>query len=172
MSNPEIAARLFISARTVQYHLARCSPSSASAPAASSSESCPATPVTCRQYPTVCLDGVSLLRAADDSLCVRPAAHSRAAVPGPEETTMARDTSAPGPDDRTRDTLGGPDPGGREDEIGGPAATGAEDTFGGPDPGGREDEIGGPAADGSADTLNGPDPGWEDVLSPGPGDGS
>ena len=33
-----------------------------------------------------------------------------------------------------RDTLGGPDPGGREDELGGPAATGAEDTLGGADP--------------------------------------
>ena len=43
------------------------------------------------------------------------------------------------------DTRGGPDPGGREDELGGPAPEGAIDTLGGPDPGGREDEIGGPA---------------------------
>jgi hypothetical protein len=38
------------------------------------------------------------------------------------------------------DTLGGPDPGGPEDELAGPGAPGP-DTLGGPDPGGTEDEM-------------------------------
>ncbi|HLH58817.1 MAG TPA: hypothetical protein VKV33_06660 [Streptosporangiaceae bacterium] len=49
----------------------------------------------------------------------------------------------PGNDDQAPDTFGGPDPGGREDELGGAEPAGAPDTFGGPDPGGREDELGG-----------------------------
>jgi FixJ family two-component response regulator len=48
LSNPEIGARLFISARTVQNNWARCSPSSASTREASSTASCPVTgPSSC-----------------------------------------------------------------------------------------------------------------------------
>jgi hypothetical protein len=61
------------------------------------------------------------------------------------EIRMARHASGPGPAEEGRDTLGGPDPGGREDELGGPTREGATDTLGGPDPGGREDEISDPA---------------------------
>jgi hypothetical protein len=43
------------------------------------------------------------------------------------------------------DTLGGPDSGGREDEISGSAPESGTDTLGGPDSGGREDEISGSA---------------------------
>ena len=65
------------------------------------------------------------------------------------------------------DILGGPDPGGREDVIGGREGDPTQDTLGGPDPGGREDVIGGREADPTQDTLGGPDPGdREDVLAP------
>jgi len=43
-------------------------------------------------------------------------------------------TSARSPEDQTPDTFGGPDPGGREDELAGPGPEGP-DTFGGPDRG-------------------------------------
>jgi hypothetical protein len=82
------------------------------------------------------------------------------------EIRMARHADGPGPAEESRDTLGGPDPGGREDELGGPAPEGATDTLGGPDPGGREDELGGPTPEGATDTLDGPDPGGrEDEIS-------
>ena len=72
-------------------------------------------------------------------------------------------TSARSPEDQTPDTFGGPDPGGREDELAGPGEAGEPDSFGGPDPGGREDELAGPGPEG-ADTLGGPDHGDEDIL--------
>jgi hypothetical protein len=59
------------------------------------------------------------------------------------EITMAPHTSGSEPAKETRDTLGGPDPGGWEDELGSRTPDGAKDTLGGPDPGGREDELGG-----------------------------
>jgi len=58
---------------------------------------------------------------------------------------MARHTNGPQPADEARDTLGAPDPGGREDELGGATPEGAKDTLGGPDPGGWEDELRSPA---------------------------
>ena len=65
------------------------------------------------------------------------------------------------------DILGGPDPGAREDVIGGREADPTQDTLGGADPGGREDVIGGREADPTQDTLGGADPrAREDVLAP------
>ncbi|MGA2830600.1 MAG: hypothetical protein ABSF03_31310 [Streptosporangiaceae bacterium] len=58
---------------------------------------------------------------------------------------MASHASGPVPAGESWDTLGGPDSGGREDEISGSAPEGGTDTLGGPDPGGREDEISGSA---------------------------
>jgi hypothetical protein len=81
------------------------------------------------------------------------------------EITMAPHTSGSEPAKETFDTLGGPDPGGREDELGGGTPDGAKDTLGGPDPGGPEDELGSRTPDGAKDTLGGPDPGGrEDEL--------
>ena len=57
---------------------------------------------------------------------------------------MASHAKEPEPSRRQWDTLGGPDPGGREDELGGPDLPGT-DTLGGPDPGGQEDELRPPA---------------------------
>ena len=57
---------------------------------------------------------------------------------------MASQASGPEPAEEAWDTLGGPDPGDREDVLGGPAPEGAGDTLGGPDPGGREDVLGDP----------------------------
>jgi hypothetical protein len=58
---------------------------------------------------------------------------------------MASHANGPGTTGENWDTLGGSDPGGREDEISGPAPEGTSDTLGGSDPGGREDEISDPA---------------------------
>ena len=60
------------------------------------------------------------------------------------EIRMGRHAKGLVPAEESWDTLRGPDPGGREDELGGPTLEGAIDTLGGPDPGGREDEISGP----------------------------
>jgi hypothetical protein len=82
------------------------------------------------------------------------------------EIRMARHANGPGPAEESRDTLGGPDPGSREDELGGPTPEGATDTLGGPDPGSREDELGDPAPEGATDALGGPDRGGrEDEIS-------
>jgi hypothetical protein len=48
-------------------------------------------------------------------------------------------TTTPNPE--PADTLGGPDPGGHEDELAEPDPNAGPDTLGGPDPGGREDEL-------------------------------
>lgn len=72
-------------------------------------------------------------------------------------------TSAQHPE--PKDTLGGPDPGGEEDEFAEPGAPGP-DTLGGRDPGGEEDEFAEPGPPGP-DTLGGPDLGPEDELRPG-----
>ena len=57
---------------------------------------------------------------------------------------MAPHMSGPDPAEEARGTLGGPDPGGFEDELGSRTPDGAKDTLGGPDPGGSEDELRGP----------------------------
>jgi hypothetical protein len=56
---------------------------------------------------------------------------------------MASDMSGPGPADESSDTLGGPDPAGDEDELGGRGLADTRDDLSGPDPAGREDELGG-----------------------------
>ena len=56
---------------------------------------------------------------------------------------MGRHAKGLVPAGESRDTRGGPDPGGREDELGGLTPEGAIGTLGGPDPEGREDEISG-----------------------------
>ena len=55
---------------------------------------------------------------------------------------MADQTSGSKPAQNAGDLLGGPDPAGNEDELGGPDR-GREDELGGPDLG-REDELAGP----------------------------
>jgi len=62
----------------------------------------------------------------------------------------------PQPVSQAPDTLGGPDPGSREDELAGSGASGP-DVFGGPDAG-PEDELAEPGASGPG-VLGGPDPG-------------
>lgn len=71
------------------------------------------------------------------------------------------------PESQTPDELGGPDPVGRQDELGAPGDTAGPDTLGGPDPAGREDELADPdATTPGPDDLGGPDPtGREDELS-------
>lgn len=56
------------------------------------------------------------------------------------EAGMASQASGPEPAEDRRDALGGPDPAGREDELGGSGAAG-RDVLGGPDPAGPEDEL-------------------------------
>jgi hypothetical protein len=75
----------------------------------------------------------------------------------------------PQPESQTPDELGGPDPGGREDELGAPGDIAGPDTLGGPDQGGREDELADPnAKTAGPDDLGGLDPGGrEDELSDG-----
>jgi len=57
---------------------------------------------------------------------------------------MAPHVSGPDPAEEALDTLGGPDPGGPEDDLRGRTPDGAGDTLGGPDPGGSEDDLRGP----------------------------
>jgi len=59
--------------------------------------------------------------------------------------TVPNDESEPTRPDK--DVLGGPDPAGREDEIGGGPQPPGDETFGGPDVEGREDVMGRPPED-------------------------
>jgi hypothetical protein len=74
---------------------------------------------------------------------------------------------------RTGDTMGGPDPAGREDILSPPGTEPhlGRDILGGPDAPGPEDELTasgrGPARPAAHDILGGPDrPGPEDIMGP------
>jgi hypothetical protein len=54
---------------------------------------------------------------------------------------MTGQKNEPGPADRARDVLGGPDVAGAPDELGGPDVAGAPDELGGPDALGAKDEL-------------------------------
>jgi hypothetical protein len=87
------------------------------------------------------------------------AARCRRGQPGGHEGgIMTTPMSSPGPADRGRDTLGGPDPLEDEDELGGSDLDADTDELGGPDLDADNDELGGPDPLEDEDALGGSDP--------------